>query len=551
MTQAEPDYDVIVIGAGFGGLYALYKLRSEGFAVRVLEVAPSVGGTWFWNGYPGARCDVESADYSYTFSPELDQEWVWSERYAAQPEILRYLNYVADRFSLREDIQLNTFVSSARYDEELRHWILESEAGEVLSAKYCVFATGQLSAPMKPKFQGAERFRGETFMTSLWPRSGVDFAGKRVAVIGTGSSGVQAVPVIADEADHVFVFQRTPQYILPGRNHPLTEVEMAEIKAGYPERRTRQRRSHTGLSVEVNPTPALELTPDEQERELERRWNEGGALALTVTFGDVLTNVASNRLVAEFIAEQTRKRIREPQLADILAPGGYPFAARRPCADHGYYETFVAGKASIVDVSDNPISEITKDAIVLADGAVHPADAIVYAIGYDAITGALTRIDVTGRGGTSLRDVWSVEPVTYLGTCVSGFPNMFVIGGPGSPLTMQVASAECQVEWIARLLVSMRSRDIAEIEPTSDAQTTWTEHVQELSERSVYAMEKGTYYYGANVPGKPRKFSLYLGGLGRYRKNCDEIAADDYRGFVLRSAQDASETCAAERLGAE
>lgn len=529
------DFDVIVVGAGFAGLYALHRLRSAGLSVRLLEAAPEIGGTWYWNAYPGARCDVESADYSYSFDPELDQEWTWSERYAAQPEILEYINFVADRFGLRNDIQLSTSVASARYEDEASRWVVATAENESLTATYVVLATGGLSAPLSPPFPGADQFRGESYMTPTFPQSGVDFAGKRVAVIGTGSSGVQIVPAIADDVEQLFVFQRTAQFSIPGRNHPLSAEQTAEIKATYPARRARQWRSHTGLSIEVNPAPAAELSPEQRRGELDSRWQEGGALAFTVTFGDVLTDISSNEIVAAYLREKTRERLVRPELAEHVLPQGFPFGAKRPCADHGYYEALQSDSVSLVDIRENSISRITPDGVELADGTLYEVDVIVYAIGYDAVTGALTRIDVNGRGGAKLRDVWASGPVNYLGMTVARFPNMFMVSGPGSPLTMFIRLAEQQVDWIGECIRALGSDGRVEIEATEEAQESWTVQVEDLAERSVYALDKNSYYYGANVPGKAAKFPLFLGGLGRYRKICDGVAAAGYDGFRVRS----------------
>ncbi|MGE4425048.1 MAG: flavin-containing monooxygenase [Solirubrobacteraceae bacterium] len=527
--------DVVVVGAGFTGLYALHRLRQAGLSVVVLDAAPEIGGTWYWNGYPGARCDVESADYSYSFSPELDQEWEWSERYAAQPEILRYINHVADRFRLRPHIRLGVRVTAASFDEDDSTWTLTCDSGETLSARFCVFATGGLSAPLRPGFPGVDAFRGESYMTSLWPRDGVDLRGKRVAVIGTGSSGLQVVPEIADEAAHVTVLQRTPNYSVLGGNRPLTRDDLREIRQTYPERRRAQRTGYTGLSLRANPRRAAEMTEEERRTELESRWEEGGALLFTVAFKDVLTDPEANRVVADFIRERIRERTGDPRLADVVCPTDHPFAARRPCADHGFYEALSRDDVELVDVRSDPISQITETGIRLASGADHDVDVIVYALGYDAVTGAMSRIDIVGRDGVALADAWAAGPDNYLGLGVAGFPNMFMIGGPGSPVAMMIALGERQADWIATCITELDRRGAASIEATPDAQARWVDHIDELMRRTIYSQARDTYYFGANVPGKALRFPLYLGGLAHYEQLCEQSAADGYAGFRVSS----------------
>ena len=533
MESNTPQFDVVVVGAGFSGLYALHLLRRGGFPVRVLAPAPEVGGTWFWNAYPGARCDVESADYSYSFSPELDQEWEWSERYAAQPEILRYLNHVADRFALRGDIQLNTTVHSATYDDATAEWTLTTDSG-TLVARYCVFATGGLSAPLAPPFEGADTFAGESYMTATWPQGGVDFKGKRVAVIGTGASGIQSIPVIAADAAHVTVLQRTPNFTVLGRNRDLDAAEIADQKATYPERRKRQRASYGGTSTQPHMRRAAECTPDEQLEELRRRSAEGGALTYVGAFRDVLTDLDANRVVADFVRSDIRSRVTDPELVDLVTPTDHPFAGKRPCVDHGYFEALCRDNVDVVNVRDNPIAAIEPTGVRLADGTLIEVDIIVYAIGYDAISGALLRIDIQGRNGIRLQDAWAQGPTSYLGLAIAGFPNLFTVAGPGGPLglTMMVALAEQNIEWIAACITDLDARGVRAIEATPEAQQKWTEEVEQRAQRSVFAAAPNSYYTGANVPGKPRRFSIYLGGFARYQAICNAVAADGYDGFT-------------------
>jgi cation diffusion facilitator CzcD-associated flavoprotein CzcO len=534
------DFDAVVVGAGLAGLYMLYRLREQGLGVRVLEAADAIGGTWYWNAYPGARCDVESMDYSYSFSPELEQEWEWTEKYPSQPEILRYINHVADRFDLRRDIQLDTRVVAATFDELESRWLLETEQGERYSAQFCIFATGCLSAPLKPRFEGVDSFAGEWYMTQQWPHEPVDVKGKRVAVIGTGSSGVQSVPVIAEDARQVYVFQRTPNFSVPGRNRPLTPEEVAERKAIYPEHREKQRWSGAGIPLDINPKGALEMTEEERVAEMERRWAYGGAPIFNVAFNDIMTNIASNEVVQEFVRNKIREKVDDPTVAEQLCPTDHPFAAKRLCVDHGYFETFNRQNVSLVGIRDNPIREITPKGVKLEDGSEYEVDTIVYAIGYDAMSGALLRVDIRGKGGVSLRDEWARGPRTYLGLGLAHFPNLFTITGPGSPavLAVMIVAIEQHVDWIADCIAYLREHSVEAIEPTLKAQEEWMKHVEEIANSTVFPLATNSYYVGANVPGKPRVFAIYVGGLDNYRRKCEEVAANGYDGFALSHTSD-------------
>jgi cyclohexanone monooxygenase len=537
------EYDAIVIGAGLSGLYMLYLLRQRGLRVRVLEAAPDVGGTWYWNAYPGARCDVESMDYSYSFSPELEQEWTWTEKYPSQPEILEYINHVAERFELRSDIQLDTRVVAATYDELESRWDVETEDGESFRAQFLISATGCLSAPLKPRFEGVEDFEGEWYMTQEWPREPVDFEGKRVAVIGTGSSGVQSIPVIAEEARDVTVFQRTPNFSVPGRNRPLSDEESAERKAGYREHRERQRWSAVGIPLEINERSALEMTPEERTDEMERRWSYGGAPIFNVSFSDIMTNLETNEIVQDFVRDKIREKVDDPEVADLLTPTDHPFAAKRLCVDNGYFETYNRDNVHLVNVRGNPIEKITPKGVRLADGTEYEVDTIVYAIGYDAMSGALLRMDIRGKGGVSLRDEWKNGPRSYLGLGMAHFPNLFTVTGPGSPavLSVMIVAIEQHAEWIDRCIGWLRDHGYDSIEATLKAQEEWSDHVQEVANQTVFPLATNSYYVGANVPGKPRVFAIYVGGLDVYRRKCDEIAGDDYDGFALgRTSDDVS-----------
>jgi cyclohexanone monooxygenase len=529
-------FDVIVVGAGFAGLYALYRLRGLGLSVRVLEAGNGIGGTWYWNAYPGARCDVESHEYSYSFSRQLDQDWQWSQRYADQPEILAYIEHVADRFDLRPDIQLATRVSAAHYDDARARWSLSSETGERFEATYVIFATGSLSAPLPPPFPGVDRFTGASYLTQTWPREHIDFTGKRVAVIGTGSSAIQLIPVLAHQAGHLTVFQRTPNFSAAGRNRRLDPADLAAIKHHYPHHRDQQRAANGGVVLDINRRSAAEMTAAEQRAVLETRWAVGGVLPFTVAFRDVLTNPATNNIVQEFFRDKIRDRVTDPTIAQLLCPTNHPFGGKRPCVDHGYYETFNRDNVTLISIRDNPIAEITPTGVRLSDGTDHEFDIICYANGYDAITGALLRIDIRGRGGLSLRTQWSAGPRTYLGLGFAGFPNLFSVAGPGSPavLAMMIGLAEQNVDWITEAIATMRARGATAIEPRPESQDAWTDHVaQTAAAIHTYRTVEGSYYTGANVPGKPNTFAIYVGGMRRYRRTCDQETTNGYPGFIL------------------
>ncbi|MDH6280268.1 flavin-containing monooxygenase [Prescottella agglutinans] len=530
----EPTYDVVVVGAGFAGLYTLHSLRQRGVSVRLFEAGDGVGGTWYWNRYPGARCDVDSADYSYSFDDALQQDWEWAERFPAQPEILRYLEHVADRFGLREDITFGTRVTSAHFDETSGLWTIGTDRGghtDIVTARWTVMATGPLSAARLPDIDGRDSFAGEVHHTAHWPANGVDFTGKRVGVIGTGSSGVQAIPLIADEAAELTVFQRTAGFVIPARNRPLGPGELAEIKADYPARRQLQRESHGGWILPAPVGLALETAPEVRDKEYETRWAAGG-LAFQTTFGDIMMDATANETAAEFVRSKIRETVTDPATAEALCPQGYPLGTKRVCIGTDYYETYNRGNVDLVDLGATPIERIVPEGIRTGTG-LHELDMIVYATGFDAMTGALGAIDIRGRGGVTLSGTWEAGPRTYLGVAVAGFPNLFVLAGPGSPsvLSNVVVSIEQHVEWVVGYLDHMRSTGARFAEATAAAQDQWVEHVTTIAEPSLY-MRADSWYLGANVPGKPRIFMPYLGGVGTYRSLCAQIAADGYRGFT-------------------
>ncbi|WP_430334472.1 flavin-containing monooxygenase [Rhodococcus sp. ACT016] len=534
-ASPEPTYDVVVVGAGFAGLYTLHSLRQRGVSVRLFEAGDGVGGTWYWNRYPGARCDVDSADYSYSFDDALQQEWEWTERYPAQPEILRYLEHVTDRFGLREDITFGTRVTSAHFDDESGLWTIGTDGGDgrtdTVTARWTVMATGPLSAARLPDIDGRDTFAGEVHHTAHWPANGVDFTGKRIGVIGTGSSGVQAIPVIADEAAQLTVFQRTAGFVIPARNRPLDPGELAEIKADYPARRQLQRESHGGWILPAPVGLALETAPEVQVKEYETRWAAGG-LAFQTTFGDIMMDARANETAAEFVRSKIRETVTDPATAEALCPQGYPLGTKRVCIGTDYYETYNRDNVDLVDLRATPIERIVPEGI-RTEAGLHELDMIVYATGFDAMTGALGAIDIRGRGGVTLRETWEAGPRTYLGVAVAGFPNLFVLAGPGSPsvLSNVVVSIEQHVEWVIGYLDHMRSTGSRYAEATAEAQDQWVEHVTTIAEPSLY-MRADSWYLGATVPGKPRIFMPYLGGVGTYRNLCAQIAADGYRGFT-------------------
>jgi len=533
--MASREFDAIVVGAGFSGLYMLHRLRGLGFSARVIEAGGDVGGTWYWNRYPGARCDIESMEYSYSFSPELEQEWEWTERYAAQPEILSYLRHVADRFDLRRDIAFDTRVISAEWDEDAGRWHIAISAGESFAARYCIMGTGCLSSPNRPDIPGLGSFSGETYLTSLWPHEGVDFTGRRVAVIGTGSSGIQSIPVIAREAAHLTVFQRTPNFTVPAHNHPLDEAYRARIKSGYPALRAQERNSVGGAAggLPQSPLPALAMDPADLDADLEARWEVGGLGGFLNTHPDTVFDPAAADLVAGFVHRKIHQTVQDPAVAQLLCPTSYPMGAKRLCVDTGFHATFNRDNVELVDLKTTPIERITPEG-VRTGGGLYPVDAIVLATGFDAMTGALGKIDIRGRGGLALKEKWAEGPRTYLGLMSAGFPNLFTITGPGSPsvISNMVVSIEQHVDWIADLLDEMERRGAAQVEPLAESEEQWAAHVNAVAEPTIF-MQANSWYLGANIPGKPRVFMPYIGGVGTYRTICDAVAEGGYAGFAI------------------
>ena len=529
-----PDVDAVVVGAGFAGLYMLHRLRSMGLSARVFEKGSGVGGTWYWNRYPGARCDTDSVEYSYQFSDALQQEWRWTERFATQPEILRYLEHVADRFDLRRDIQFDTAVAEAIYDEAAGCWRIATDDSARLTATYCIMATGCLSAVNRPAFDGLDRFEGEWYHTGAWPHEEVSFAGKRVGVVGTGSSAIQSIPVIAAEASHLTVFQRQANYTIPARNAPLDPVEYAEIKENYGELRREAKKTPTGCWWTVNPATADEMSADERRRELEARWEMGG-LCMYSVFADVLMNDEANEIAADFVREKISELVHDPQVAALLSPHSF-IGCKRICLDTDYYATFNRPNVALVDVSDAPVEEITRTGL-RTDGRDYELDTIVFAIGFDAMTGPLLGIDIRGRDGRTLKAKWADGPRAYLGLAIEGFPNLFTITGPASPsvLTNMVPAIEQHVEWIADFIAHALARGQPCIEASLAAEDAWLAHHDEVANGTVFP-GCNSWYVGANVAGKPRRVMPYTGGFPAYIEKCEEVVANGYEGFTLTAA---------------
>ena len=535
-ATAEPPptdrLDAVIVGAGFAGLHMLYRLRGLGLSARVFEAGSGVGGTWYWNRYPGARCDVESMQYSYSFHDALQQDWRWSERYASQPEILRYANHVADCFDLKRDIRLETRVAAAVFDAAAERWNIRTDRGDAVAARFCILAVGCLSSARIPDIAGLERFAGDWYHTGEWPHEGVDFTGKRVAVIGTGSSAIQSIPVIARQAAHLTVFQRTANFSIPSRNGPLEPAHEQAWKSRYAELRQQARMMRSGILYRINDQSALAATAAERQAEYAARWEAGG-LGFTAAFNDLGTDRRANDTAAEFVRARIREKVRDPGIAETLLPRDHAIGTKRLCVDTGYYETFNRENVTLVDLRRAPIEAITARGLRTRE-AEYAVDSIVFATGFDAMTGSLTRIAIRGRDGALLAEKWAAGPRSYLGLMTAGFPNLFMITGPGSPsvLSNMLVSIEQHVDWIADCLSAMRARGLDCIEASRDAEDDWVAHGNEVASRTLHP-SASSWYMGANIPGKPRVFMPYIGGVGVYRQICDEIAADGYRGFRL------------------
>ncbi len=529
--------DAVIVGAGFSGLYQLHKLRELGLSARVFEAGGGVGGTWYWNRYPGARCDIESMAYSYSFSPDLEQEWQWSERYATQPEILEYAEHVAKRFDLKKDITFDTRVERAVFDEDDQRWLIYTDKGEVVAARYFIMATGCLSVPKELDIPGADKFKGPTYVTGRWPHEGVDFTGQRVAVIGTGSSAVQSIPLIAEQASALKVYQRTPAFSMPAKNRPLGNKEIADMKAHYREYRSEQRMMPAAIVDPPRPLESWHMVDEaERKRRYDKAWDSGLLIAMQSTFTDIQIDQEANDHITNYIHGRIRETVKDPETAEAMMPRNYPFATKRPCIDTDYYETFNRDNVALVDLRKTPIVEITETGIKTSAGE-EAFDAIVFATGFDAMTGALTAVDIRGKNGVSLKDKWAHGPHTYLGLAVAGFPNLFTITGPSSPsvLSNMLVSIEQHVDWITDCISWMRERNLATIEAETDAEDEWATHTDLQAHLTLFP-KANSWYMGANVPGKTQMFMAYVGGVGTYRQVCDAIAAAGYEGFKFGEA---------------
>ncbi|MGE0218348.1 flavin-containing monooxygenase [Mycolicibacterium sp.] len=531
-TATSNRVDVVVVGAGFGGLYALYKFRGQGLSVRVFEAAPEVGGTWYFNRYPGARCDVESLDYCYSFSDELQQEWTWTEKYATQAEILDYIKWVTDKLDLRPGITFNTRVVSAVLDEDTLAWTVSTDTGEVVTARFVVMATGPLSSPLTPDIPGLDTFGGPTYHTAHWPHDDVDFTGLCVAVIGTGSSGIQSIPRIAEQADQLYVFQRTPNYSVPAGNRPLTPEEITHAKATYDERRRMSWRSGGGSPHVTHPKLTMEVSPEERQAAFEKRWALGGVL-FSKTFPDQMIDMAANEEARKFYEAKVRAVIGDPEVADLLIPDDHPIGTKRICTDDNYFQTFNRPNVELVSVRRTPI--VAVDETGIQTSATHyDIDALVLATGFDALTGTLAKIDIVGRGGRRLADDWADGPRTYLGLGVDGFPNLFLVSGPGAPavLANMVLHAEAHINWIADAIGYLDQHGYAAIEAAAESVDNWIAECNKRAEATLFP-KANSWYMGANVPGKPRVFMLFIGGFASYLDICAEVANAGYKGFEL------------------
>ncbi len=534
VASSGADLDVIVVGGGIGGLYTIYRMRQLGLRVKAFEAGNGIGGTWHWNRYPGCRCDVESMEYSFSFSPELEQEWHWPERYGTQPELLRYLNHVADRFDLRKDVQLNTRVLTAHFDSTTNLWTITTDQNDTVSSPYLIMCTGNLSTPRVPDFPGIESFNGTCYHTGLWPQEGVDFTGKRVAVIGTGSSGVQSIPIIATQAQHVHVFQRTANFILPAENRPLDpEIESAH-KATYRERRKAAYETPFGIAGYPPPTQsALEATPEEREAAYAKKWAEGGSISFLYAYTDLLVNEEANDTAAEFVRNRIRATVNDQRTAELLCPTDHPIGTKRLILDTHYYETFNRDTVDLVDARSTPIECLTPNGLRTTE-AEYDFDAIVFATGFDAMTGAMKEIDIRTDTGQNIQEKWEGGPQTYLGLMMAGFPNLFMVTGPQSPgvKSQMILAIEQHVDFIAGCLETLRNDDNNRIEAEETAESQWVVHNNEVANSTLYP-KANSWYVGANIPGKPRIFMPYVGGVHTYYRRCNEVVANGYEGFVM------------------
>ena len=531
----KADFDVIIIGAGVAGLYAIYRLRKKGLKIRAYEAGDGIGGTWFWNRYPGCRCDVESMEYSYSFDDDLQQEWRWPERYGTQPEILKYLNHVSERFDLMRDIQLETRITAARFDSDRNLWTITTEQGETVSAPFCIMATGNLSTPRFPKIAGIDDFAGDKYHTGLWPKEGVDFTGKVVGVIGTGSSGVQSITLIAKQAKHLYVFQRTANFSLPARNAPLESERERKHKEEYLERRKAAYSTPFGIAGYPPPEKcAAEATPEERQESYEAKWAEGGSISFLFAYKDLLLDKEANDTASDFVRDKIRATVKDPATAELLCPNDHPIGTKRLILDTNYFETYNRDNVTLVGIRSNPIKHFSAAGLRLTDGSSFEMDALSFATGFDAMTGAMREIEIGTDKGADIRQKWEDGPRTYLGIMVSGFPNMFMVTGPQSPgvKSQMILSCEWHVDFIANTISHMRSNGLSLIDAEEAAEIGWVEHNNQVADSTLYPLAN-SWYVGANIPGKPRIFMPYVGGGEAYTNKCRDVVANGYEGFQL------------------
>ncbi len=533
-TRSKADLDVIVVGGGLGGLYTLYRMRGIGLKARAFEAGSGLGGTWFWNRYPGCRCDIESLEYSYSFSPELEQDWHWPDRYGTQPQILEYIEHVADRFDLRKDVMLNTRVLTARFDSGDNLWTITTDKGDSFSAPYIVMATGNLSTPRVPDFPGLASFKGDWYHTGMWPHEGVDFTGQRVAVIGTGSSGVQSIPFIAEQAKHLHVFQRTANFVLPAQNGPMDPERERTHKATYRDSRKAAYGTPFGMAGHPPPTKgALEVTPEEREAAYASKWEAGGSISFLYTYTDLLLDEKANETAAEFVRARIRERVKDPRTAELLCPTDHPIGTKRLILDTNYYEVYNRDNVTLVDARSAPIDCITETGLRTSE-ASYEFDAIVFATGFDAMTGALREIDIEADTGTDIQSKWADGPHTYLGIMMAGFPNLFMVTGPQSPgvKSQMILSIEQHVNFITGCLEHMQGAGYTRVDADQDAEDSWVKYNDEVAHSTLYP-KANSWYMGANIPGKPRIFMPYVGGVHTYNNLCNDIVAKGYEGFTF------------------
>jgi len=530
-SGSQRELDVVVVGAGFSGMYLLYKLRPLGFSVKVLEAGTDVGGTWFWNRYPGARVDIQSVEYSMTFDPQLEKDWKWTEKYSPQPELLKYAQHISERYDLRKDIEFTTKVESAKWDDKTERWTIRTSTGDTITAKYYVMASGTLSVPKDVDIEGTNRFKGATYLTSRWPHEGVDFTGKRVAVIGTGSSAIQSIPIIAAQAKSLTVFQRTPSFSIPAYNGPVPETVLDEYWSDRDGFRQAQRESAGGVNHTPTTVSALSVSDEERNRIYEAAWAKSGLVEFLGCFSDHMINPIANEYLAEFVRNKIRATVKNPETAEDLCPKTYPIGTKRLCVDTNYYATYNLEHVRLVNIRKNPLKTITETGIDTQDEPFE-FDAIVFATGFDAMTGAMVSVDIEGRNGNTLKKAWEAGPHTYLGLMAKDFPNLFMVTGPQSPsvLSNMIISIEQHVDWITDCIVNLRGEGFTTIEPTQTAQDSWVQHTNDYGDISLM-LKANSWYVGANVPGKPRVFMPYAGGVGSYRATCDEVVRRGYLGF--------------------